>query len=82
MQLLHYEHRKTSAVSASPAAIRTASKHLHNDLARAIEALEQKKNADRSWCGNILYFWLVSKKSFWLCAYLDEQAEVVQCADL
>ena len=28
--------------SASLAAIKTASKHLHNDLARAIEALEQK----------------------------------------
>ena len=32
-------------------------------------------------CGNILYFWLVSEESFWLCAYLDERAEVVQCAD-
>ena len=29
--------------SASLAVIKTASKHLHNDLARAIEALEQKK---------------------------------------
>ena len=29
--------------SASVAVIKTASKHLHNDLARAIEALEQKK---------------------------------------
>ena len=43
--LLHYEHRKPSTVSASPAVIRIASKHLHNDLARAIEALEQKKLA-------------------------------------
>ena len=31
--------------SASLAVIKTASKHLHNDLARAIEALEQKKSA-------------------------------------
>ena len=31
-------------------------------------------------CGNIRYFWLVSEESFWLCAYLDERAEVVQCA--
>ena len=31
--------------SASLAVIKTASKHLHNDLARAIEALEQKKNS-------------------------------------
>ena len=31
--------------SASLAVINTASKHLHNDLARAIEALEQKKKA-------------------------------------
>ena len=30
--------------SASHAVIKTASKHLHNDLARAIEALEQKKS--------------------------------------
>ena len=29
---------------ASLAAISTASKHLHNDLAKAIKALEQKKN--------------------------------------
>ena len=45
IQLLHYEHRKPSTVLASPAVIRTASKHLHNDLARAIEALEQKKKS-------------------------------------
>ena len=25
-------------------------------------------------------FWLVSEESFWLCAYLDKRAEVVQCA--
>ena len=25
-------------------------------------------------------FWLVSEESFWLCAYLDERDEVVQCA--
>jgi len=31
-------------------------------------------------CGNIRYFWLVSEESFWLCAYLDERDEVVQCA--
>ena len=31
-------------------------------------------------CGNIWSFWLVSEESFWLCAYLDERAEVVQCA--
>ena len=35
--------QEASAVSASPAVLRIASKHLHNDLARAIEALEQKK---------------------------------------
>ena len=29
-------------------------------------------------CGNILYFWLVSEESFWLCAYLDGRAVVVQ----
>ena len=45
IQLWHYEHRKPSTVSASLAVIRTASKHLHNDLAKAIEALEQKKKA-------------------------------------
>ena len=33
--------------SASFAIISTASKHLQNDLARAIEALEQKKSV---WC--------------------------------
>ena len=43
IRLWHYEHRKPSTVSASLAVIRTASKHLHNDLAKAIEALEQKK---------------------------------------
>ena len=31
-------------------------------------------------CGNIRYFWLVSEESFWLCAYLDERDEAVQCA--
>ena len=31
-------------------------------------------------CGNIRYFWLVSEESSWLCAYLDERDEVVQCA--
>jgi len=31
-------------------------------------------------CGNIQYLWLVSEENFWLCAYLDERAEVVQCA--
>ena len=30
---------------ASLAVISTASKHLHNDLAKAIKALEQKKNS-------------------------------------
>ena len=39
----HYEHRKLTTVLASLAVISTASKHLHNDLAKAIEALEQKK---------------------------------------
>ena len=34
---------KPVTVSASLAVISTASKYLHNDLARAIEALEQKK---------------------------------------
>ena len=31
IQLLHYEHRKPSTVLASPAVIRIASKHLHNE---------------------------------------------------
>ena len=31
-------------------------------------------------CRNIQFFWLVSEESFWLCAYLDKRAEVVQCA--
>ena len=35
---------EAATVSASLAVINTASKHLHNDLARAIEALEQKKS--------------------------------------
>ena len=43
IQLLHYEHRKLTTVLASLAVISTTSKHLHNDLAKAIEALEQKK---------------------------------------
>ena len=34
---------KPATVSASLAVISTASKYLHNDLARAIKALEQKK---------------------------------------
>ena len=41
--VLHHESRELATVSASLAVISTASKHLHNDLARAIEALEQKK---------------------------------------
>ena len=40
---LALQYRKLTTVSASLAVIRTASKHLHNDLAEAIEALEQKK---------------------------------------
>ena len=36
--------RKPSTASASLAVINTASKHLHNDLARAIKALAQKKS--------------------------------------
>ena len=43
---LHHESRELATVSASLAVISTASKHLHNDLARAIEALEQKKTDD------------------------------------
>ena len=39
----HCDHRKLTTVLASLAVISTASKHLHNDLAKAIEALEQKK---------------------------------------
>ena len=38
----------TATASASLAVISTASKHLHNDLARAIKALEQKKIDDQS----------------------------------
>ena len=38
----HHED-EAATVPASLAVISTASKHLHNDLARAIEALEQKK---------------------------------------
>ena len=34
---------EAATVSASLAVISTASKYLHNDLARAIKALEQKK---------------------------------------
>ena len=41
---LHHESRELATVSASLAEISKASKHLHNDLARAIEALEQKKS--------------------------------------
>ena len=41
--ILHHESRELATVSASLAVISTASKHLHNDLARAVEALEQKK---------------------------------------
>ena len=37
---------KPATVSASLAVISTASKYLHNDLARAIKALEQKKTDD------------------------------------
>ena len=46
MELHHtaWHHEDEAAtVPASLAVISTASKHLHNDLARAIEALEQKK---------------------------------------
>ena len=38
----HHEYMKPATVSASLAVISTASKYLHNDLARAIKALEQK----------------------------------------
>ena len=40
----HHESRKLATVSASLAVISTASKYLHNDLAKAIKALEHKKN--------------------------------------
>ena len=43
--LVAFESGKPATALASPAVIRTASKHLHNDLARAIEALEQKKTS-------------------------------------
>ena len=56
----HYEYRKLTTVSASPAVISTASKHLHNDLAKAIEALEQKK----SWLVFFTSNFPVSKKMF------------------
>ena len=39
----HHEYMKSATESASLAVISTASKYLHNELARAIEALEQKK---------------------------------------
>ena len=45
IRLRHYEHRKPTTVLASLAVISTASKHLHNNLAKAIETLEQKKPA-------------------------------------
>ena len=38
----HHDYRKLATVAASLALISTASKHLHDDLAKAIEALEQK----------------------------------------
>ena len=45
--MMSYSSGTTSTRSlirlASPAVISTASKHLHNDLAKAIKALEQKK---------------------------------------
>ena len=47
----HYTARKLTTVSASLAVISTASKHLHNDLAKAIEALEEKKI---SWKNDVL----------------------------
>ena len=37
-----YEHTKLTTVLASLAVISTASKHLHNDLAKAIKALDKK----------------------------------------
>ena len=48
IRLWHYEQRKLTTVLASLAVISTASKHLHNDLAKAIEALEQKKPCRRA----------------------------------
>ena len=48
IRLWHYEYRKLDTLSASLAVINTASKHLHNDLAKAIEALEEKKNPVKS----------------------------------
>ena len=42
--------RKPVTASASLAVINTASKHLHNDLARAIKALEQKKVVTQCLC--------------------------------
>ena len=39
----HHDYRKLATVSASLALISTASKHLHDDLAKAIDALERKK---------------------------------------
>ena len=45
IRLWHYEHTKLATVLAFLAVISTASKHLHNDLARDIKALEQKKRS-------------------------------------
>ena len=61
IRLWHYEYRKLDTLSASLAVINTASKHLHNDLAKAIEALEQKK----SWGG--MGGWVLSTLLSSLC---------------
>ena len=56
IRLWHYEHTKLTTVLASLAIISTASKHLHNDLAKAIKALEQKKMAFVLFCGAVWFF--------------------------
>ena len=61
--------------------LKSTSEHLCDDrVTKLFCMIFDTPNINASSCGNIRYFWLVSEESFWLCAYLDERDEVVQCA--
>ena len=72
--------RQPFTVSAPLAIINTASKHLHNDLARAIKALEQKKDLHEGNCMPTVDTACTGREAWW---YLLRQSSLkVSIGDL
>ena len=72
----HHEYMKPATISASLAVISTANKYLHNNLARAIKALEQKKMCAPSLRTGEARIYISSFSGGWSFQLCLEQGEV------